>query len=80
MSRPPSPPCKPASFCRTERPGFAAGAFFRFEHIWDRVIQPQRSDPSPDAARSILNLPFDPRDRERMHELALNAHEGTLTQ
>ena len=48
--------------------------------IWDRVIQPERSNLSPDAARYILDLSFDPRDRKRMHQLALKAQAGTLTE
>jgi hypothetical protein len=47
--------------------------------IWERVIQPDRSNLSPEAARSILQLSFDQRDRDRMHALALKAQAGTLT-
>ena len=47
--------------------------------IWERVIQPERSDLNPEAARSILQLSFAENDRNRMHELALKGQEGKLT-
>ncbi len=46
--------------------------------IWDRVIEPEREDLSPDAARSILRLDFRAQDRERMLELAAKGQAGTL--
>jgi hypothetical protein len=47
--------------------------------IWERVIQPRRTDLNAEAARSILRFAFSRRDRDRMHALALRAQEGTLS-
>jgi hypothetical protein len=47
--------------------------------IWERLLKPDRDDLSPDEARAFLRLDFDPRDRQRMHELALKAQEGQLS-
>ena len=47
--------------------------------ILSRVIQPGHSNLSAAAARGWLKLDFDQWDRERMHELALKAQEGSLT-
>lgn len=47
--------------------------------ILDRVIRPERDDLSPEAARSLLRLEFDGRDRERMNELSAKARDETLT-
>src|SRR5690349_15591344 len=47
--------------------------------IWTRLIQPEREDLSPDAARSLLRIEFTEQDKSRMHELALKAQAGTLT-
>lgn len=47
--------------------------------IWTRLIQPEREDLSPDAARSLLRIEFTEQDKTRMHELALKAQDGTLT-
>jgi hypothetical protein len=47
--------------------------------ILGRMLQPERADLSPEAARSLLKLEFDPEDLSRMHELALRAQAGTLT-
>lgn len=46
--------------------------------IWTRVIHPN-GRLSAHAARAILMLEFPVGDRQRMHELALKAQEGTLT-
>ncbi len=46
--------------------------------IWERVIHPDGELTAP-AARAILKLQFNPRDRQRMHELSLKAQEGRLT-
>ena len=46
--------------------------------IWDRVIDPEKEDLSPDAARSILRLDFRDQDRKRMLELASGRQAGTL--
>jgi hypothetical protein len=43
-----------------------------------RVLQPDKPTLSPEAARSILALEFGQTDRERMHQLALKAQEGSL--
>jgi hypothetical protein len=48
--------------------------------IWTRLLQPERADLSEDAARSILRIGFNEQDKARMHELALKAQEGTLTE
>jgi hypothetical protein len=48
--------------------------------IWNRLIQPERDDLSPDAARSILRIEFSEIDKARMHELAQRAQEGTLSE
>lgn len=48
--------------------------------ILSRVLRPSQGALSPEAARSILMLDFDPRDRERMHELAQKAQAGSLDQ
>jgi len=47
--------------------------------ILGRMLKPERGDLSPEAARSLLRLEFDPDDRSRMHELALRAQAGSLT-
>jgi hypothetical protein len=47
--------------------------------ILSRVIKPNHSNLSAAAARGWLKLDFDQRDRDRMHELAVKAQEGTLT-
>jgi hypothetical protein len=46
--------------------------------IWDRVIEPEKEDLSPDAARSILRLDFREQDHKRMLELAAKGQEGSL--
>jgi hypothetical protein len=43
-----------------------------------RVIRPDASDFSKEAAGAILALDFPPEDRERMDVLAAKAREGTL--
>jgi uncharacterized protein YnzC (UPF0291/DUF896 family) len=48
--------------------------------ILGRLIRPENDDLTPDAARSILGLDFDEQDRKRMHELALKAQAGALTE
>ncbi len=47
--------------------------------ILSRVVLPERGDFTADLARVILALDFDEHDRQRMHELAEKAREGTLT-
>lgn len=48
--------------------------------ILGRMFKPERGDLSPEAARSLLRLEFDPDDLSRMHELALRAQAGSLTE
>lgn len=47
--------------------------------IWTRLIRPDDTDLSPEAAAFFLKVEFDTSDRQRMHELALKAQEGNLT-
>ncbi|HJT75879.1 MAG TPA: hypothetical protein VJ739_01650 [Gemmataceae bacterium] len=47
--------------------------------IWERLLRPDEDDLSPDEARALLRLGFDPRDVQRMHELARKAQEGELS-
>jgi phosphate uptake regulator len=47
--------------------------------ILSRILKPEHDDLSPEAARSLLKLEFDPDDLSRMHELALRAQAGNLT-
>lgn len=47
--------------------------------IWHRLLRPGSKTMSLDAARSILRLDFAPEDKDRMHELAAKAREGSLT-
>lgn len=50
------------------------------EAILSRLIRPQEQTLSEAAARAILQIEFDPRDRERMRELAAKNQEGVLTE
>ena len=47
--------------------------------IVGRLIDPEKGDISPEAAKAILKIRFGDRDRERMHELAVKNQEGRLT-
>jgi hypothetical protein len=47
--------------------------------VLGRLIGPEREGLPVRIARAILELDFEPRERERMHELALKANEGVLT-
>ncbi len=47
--------------------------------IWSRLLQPGGKTLTLEAARSILRLDFAPEDKERMHELAAKARDGSLT-
>jgi hypothetical protein len=47
--------------------------------IWGRLIQPDRDDLSPDAARSLLGVTFGDEDRLRAHELATKNQEDALS-
>jgi hypothetical protein len=46
--------------------------------ILNRVVKPNRADLAPDVARAFLQFEFSQEDRDRMHELAVKAQEGTL--
>ncbi len=46
--------------------------------IWARIIAPEKNGLSPEAARSLLELGFSERDRDRMNELARKNQEGLL--
>jgi uncharacterized protein YnzC (UPF0291/DUF896 family) len=46
--------------------------------ILNRVVKPNRADLSPEVARAFLQFEFPQKDRDRMHELAVKAQEGTL--
>ena len=47
--------------------------------ILERLLRAERADFSAAAARSLLKIDFEPADRERMHQLAVKAQDGTLT-
>ncbi|MGC1723192.1 MAG: hypothetical protein WA746_29790 [Isosphaeraceae bacterium] len=47
--------------------------------VFGRLVKPDHSDLSPEAAREILSLQFDDSDVQRMNQLSLKAQEGTLT-
>jgi hypothetical protein len=44
-----------------------------------RVVRPRLLNMTPEAARAILALRIDDRDRERMRELLASNQEGTLS-
>jgi hypothetical protein len=48
-------------------------------HIWARLIQAQKEDPSQEVARYLLSIGFEERDRERMQQLGDRSELGTLT-
>ncbi len=58
---------------RTEPPNDEAA-------IMSRVIEAEQDDLSLAAAKALLKLRFPQRDRDRMHELAVQNQEGALTQ
>jgi uncharacterized protein YnzC (UPF0291/DUF896 family) len=43
------------------------------------VIRPNDDDLSPEAARALLNIRFDKRDLDRIHELVTKNQDDTLT-
>jgi len=47
--------------------------------ILSRLIKPEDDDLPPEAANSILRLRLDPRDLDRMHELATKNQDDRLT-
>jgi hypothetical protein len=48
--------------------------------IWGRLLGPASTILSPEVARAILQIDFPQSDKDRMHELAKKARQGTLTQ
>jgi len=51
----------------------------REAHIWARLMQSQRDDPSQEVARYLLSIGFGQRDRDRMRQLAERSESGELT-
>lgn len=51
----------------------------REAHIWARLMQAQRDDPSQEVARYLLSIGFGDRDRDRMQQLADRSESGTMT-
>jgi hypothetical protein len=47
--------------------------------ILSRLIEPEIGNLPPEVARYLLSLDFRQSDRDRMHNLAAEAREGTLT-
>jgi hypothetical protein len=47
--------------------------------ILNRLIEPKVENLPPEVAHYLLSLDFCQSDRDRMHELAAKAREGTLT-
>ena len=47
--------------------------------IWNRVVDPDASDLSRDAAESLLRIHLPDADCRRVNELAEKARQGTLT-
>lgn len=47
--------------------------------ILGRLVGVNRADFSQVVAEALLQFDFDPRDRTRMHELAIKGQEGELT-
>jgi len=47
--------------------------------IWSQVAKVDQANLTPDAARAILELEFDPEDRQRVDELSVKAQKGALT-
>jgi hypothetical protein len=49
------------------------------ESLWERLVEPQESEMSSEAAHYLLALRFPRADVERMNELAAKARRGALT-
>ena len=47
--------------------------------IWKRLVATGTDALAPDTARFFLSLQFPDSDKQRMHELAAKAREGTLS-
>jgi hypothetical protein len=48
--------------------------------ILSRLVRADKPDLSPQVAEALLAFDFDPKDRNRMHELAVKNGEGRLTE
>jgi hypothetical protein len=49
-------------------------------HILEQVVMSDQAGMSPESARAILDLRFDPSALSRMNELAEKKRQGTLTE
>jgi hypothetical protein len=47
--------------------------------IWSRIVKPDQATLTPELARTILKLDFDPEDHQRVEDLSAKAQKGTLT-
>ncbi len=47
--------------------------------IWKNIIEPEKDDLPPVAARYILKMDFRESDRKRMEKLSAKAQKGTLS-
>jgi hypothetical protein len=47
--------------------------------LWDRLLRPDQGDLTPEAARFLLSLKFDPADLARLRELSDRNKSGELT-
>lgn len=47
--------------------------------LWNRLIDPDRADLTPEAARYFLTLEYSDADRQRMHDLAVRNQDGELS-
>lgn len=48
--------------------------------IWKNIIEPEKDDLPPVAARYILKMSFRESDHKRMEKLSSKAQKGTLTE
>ena len=46
--------------------------------ILARLVKPARTNITPEAARALLGLEFEKKDRDRMRDLSVKAQEGAL--
>jgi hypothetical protein len=47
--------------------------------IWARIVKPDQGTLTPELARAILKLDFDPEDQRRVEDLSRKAGDGALT-
>ena len=47
--------------------------------IWSRIVEAQKDDMPPPAARYILKMDFQEKDHGRIERLATKAQKGTIT-